>query len=88
MIRLGGFRLQEKAKVLRRKRAKGRIGAWMVVTAQTSVSQSWQLVRGMTQVETSNEPQASGQNPVPSHRRYQCASNIRRSQSSVVSRSP
>lgn len=88
MVRLGGFRLQEKAKVQIRKRAKGMIGGWMVVIAQTSVSQSWQLVRGMPQGETSNEPQAPGRNPVPSHRRYQCASNIRRSQSSVVSRSP
>lgn len=40
MVRLGGFRLQEKAKVQIRKRAKGRKGEWMVVTAQTSVSQS------------------------------------------------
>lgn len=52
MVRLGGNRLQEKAKVPIRKRAKGRIGGWMVVIAQTSVSQRWKLVRDMSQGET------------------------------------
>lgn len=75
MSRLGGDRLQEKAKVPIRKGTKGRIGGWMVVIAQTSVSQRWKLVRDMPQGETKtsgfrSEPCAIPQG-IPVRKQYQ-----------------